>query len=125
MYKPRNVVPISAGMTVSDPGDFTISVGGVPFRFRMGPDGGSTMIGPARLIDFPRAGIGDPLAKSPPESDECPDRGGRRGRRTKVKTFTIENGTNNIMIHASVKEAEAVPDSERFGNEAALGKLVV
>ncbi len=56
-------------------------------------------------------------------SDECPDRGGRRGRRTRVKTFTIENETNNITIHTSAKEADAVPDSERFGNEAALAKL--
>jgi len=37
-----------------------------------------------------------------------------------MKTFTIENETNNITIHASVKEAEAVPDSERFGSESAL-----
>src|SRR5579862_6038869 len=40
-----------------------------------------------------------------------------------MKTFTIENETNNITIHSSAKEAEAVPDSERFGNEAALAKL--
>jgi hypothetical protein len=40
-----------------------------------------------------------------------------------VRTFTIENATNNITIHASAKEAEAVHDSERFGNEAALTKL--
>jgi len=40
-----------------------------------------------------------------------------------MKTFTIENETNNIMIHGSAKEAEAVPNSERFGNEAALAKL--
>ena len=42
-----------------------------------------------------------------------------------MKTFTIENETNNITIHASAREAEAVPDSERFGNEAALTKLAV
>src|SRR5271170_5499294 len=40
-----------------------------------------------------------------------------------MKTFTIENETNNIMIHGSAKEAEAIPNSERFGNEAALAKL--
>src|SRR5580704_8401498 len=40
-----------------------------------------------------------------------------------MKTFTIENETNNITIHDSAKEADAVPDSERFSNEAALGKL--
>ncbi|MGA2714162.1 MAG: DUF3489 domain-containing protein [Bryobacteraceae bacterium] len=40
-----------------------------------------------------------------------------------MKTFTIENETNNITIHASAKEAEAVPNSERFSNEAALAKL--
>src|SRR5271170_3311185 len=40
-----------------------------------------------------------------------------------MKTFTIENETNNITIHASAKEAEAVPNSERFGNEAAPAKI--
>ena len=40
-----------------------------------------------------------------------------------MKNFTIENETNNITVHGSVKEAEAVPDSERFGTEAALAKL--
>src|SRR5271170_5058882 len=40
-----------------------------------------------------------------------------------MKTFTIENETNNIMIHGSAKEAEAVPNSERFSNQAALAKL--
>jgi hypothetical protein len=40
-----------------------------------------------------------------------------------MKTFTIENETNNIMIHASSKDAEVVPNSERFGTEAALAKL--
>jgi hypothetical protein len=45
-----------------------------------------------------------------------------RGER-KMKTFTIENETNNITLHASGKEAETVPDSERFTNEAALARL--
>ena len=40
-----------------------------------------------------------------------------------MKHFTIENETNNITIYASAKEADAVPDSERFGSEAALAKL--
>jgi hypothetical protein len=40
-----------------------------------------------------------------------------------VKTFTIENETNNIMVHGSAEEAEAVPNSERFSSEAALAKL--
>ena len=38
-----------------------------------------------------------------------------------MKTFTIENETNNITLHASVKEAESVPGAERFSTEAALG----
>jgi len=42
-----------------------------------------------------------------------------------MKTFTIENETNNITIHPSAKEADAVPNSERFGNETALAKLAV
>jgi hypothetical protein len=40
-----------------------------------------------------------------------------------MKNFTIENETNNITVHGSVKEAEAVANSERFSNEAALAKL--
>jgi hypothetical protein len=40
-----------------------------------------------------------------------------------MKTFTIENDTNNIILNASGKEAELVPDSERFNSEAALAKL--
>ena len=40
-----------------------------------------------------------------------------------MKNFTIENETNNIMIHGSAKEADAVPNTERFSNEAALVKL--
>jgi hypothetical protein len=40
-----------------------------------------------------------------------------------MKNFTIENETNNITVHGSAKEAEAVPDSERFSTEAALAKL--
>jgi hypothetical protein len=40
-----------------------------------------------------------------------------------MKTFTIENDSNNITVHASAKEAEVAPDSERFGNEAVLARL--
>ena len=40
-----------------------------------------------------------------------------------MKHFTIESETNNIMIHGSAKEADAVPNGERFSNEAALAKL--
>ena len=40
-----------------------------------------------------------------------------------MKNFTIENESYNNTIHASAKEAEAVPNSERFGSEAALAKL--
>ncbi len=40
-----------------------------------------------------------------------------------MKTFTIENETNNITIHATKLEAEMVSDAERFSNEAALAKL--
>jgi len=42
-----------------------------------------------------------------------------------MKTFTIENETSNITLHGSAKEAEAVPNSEHFSNEAALAKLAV
>ncbi len=40
-----------------------------------------------------------------------------------MKHFTIENETNNIMVHGSAKEADAVPNTERFSNEAALAKV--
>jgi len=40
-----------------------------------------------------------------------------------MKHFTIENDNNNITVYASAKKADAVPDSERFSNEAALAKL--
>jgi hypothetical protein len=40
-----------------------------------------------------------------------------------MKRFTIENETNNIMIHSSAKDADALPNTERFSNEAALAKL--
>jgi outer membrane biosynthesis protein TonB len=63
------------------------------------------------------------LAYVPEKSDQCDHAGRRRVRRTNMKCFTIENETNNITLHGSAKEAEAVPDSERFGTEATLGKL--
>src|ERR1700720_3739107 len=44
-------------------------------------------------------------------------------RRFKMKNFTIENETNNITIHTTVQDAEAVANAERFRNEAGLGKL--
>jgi hypothetical protein len=40
-----------------------------------------------------------------------------------MKHFTIENETNNITVHGSAKDAEAVPNTERFSSEAALLKL--
>jgi hypothetical protein len=39
-----------------------------------------------------------------------------------MKHFTIDT-ENNITIYASAKEADALPNSERFSNEAALTKL--
>jgi len=40
-----------------------------------------------------------------------------------MKYFTIENETNNITVHASAEQAEAVANAERFRNEGALAKL--
>ncbi len=40
-----------------------------------------------------------------------------------MKIFTIENETNNIIVHATTQEAEAVANAERFRNEAGLNKL--
>jgi Protein of unknown function (DUF3489) len=42
-----------------------------------------------------------------------------------MKHFTIDNETNNIMIHSSAKEADSLPNTERFSNEAALAKLAM
>jgi hypothetical protein len=40
-----------------------------------------------------------------------------------MKVFTIENGTNNITVHGTVQEAEAVENAECFRSEAGLEKL--
>jgi hypothetical protein len=40
-----------------------------------------------------------------------------------MKTFTIENETNDIVIRASAMEAEAVSNSEQFDSELTLAKL--
>ena len=40
-----------------------------------------------------------------------------------MRNFTIENDSNNITVHSSAKEADAVPNFERFGTETALAKL--
>ena len=40
-----------------------------------------------------------------------------------MKTFTIENETNNITVHPTVQDAEAVTNTVHFRNEAALLKL--
>jgi hypothetical protein len=40
-----------------------------------------------------------------------------------MKMFTIETETNNITVHATAKQAEAVPAAQRFSTEAGLAKL--
>ena len=40
-----------------------------------------------------------------------------------MKTFTIEDETNNITLHMTIQDAEAVSNAERFRNEAGLAKL--
>jgi hypothetical protein len=40
-----------------------------------------------------------------------------------MKNFTIENETNNIMVHGNAKDAEAIPNAQRFATEAQFGKL--
>ena len=40
-----------------------------------------------------------------------------------MKIFTIEAETNNIAVHATTQEAEAVANAERLRNEAGLNKL--
>jgi hypothetical protein len=41
----------------------------------------------------------------------------------KMKTFTIENETNNITLHPTIQEAEAVANAGCLRNEAGLAKL--
>jgi hypothetical protein len=40
-----------------------------------------------------------------------------------MKTYTIENETNNITVHPTAQDAESVANAERFRNEAGLTKL--
>jgi hypothetical protein len=40
-----------------------------------------------------------------------------------MKAFTIENETNNITLHATIQDAEAVANAELFRNEAGFAKL--
>ena len=40
-----------------------------------------------------------------------------------MKHFTIENETNNIMVHGSAKEAEAMANTQRLATKAQLSKL--
>jgi hypothetical protein len=40
-----------------------------------------------------------------------------------MKTYTIENETNNITVHATAQDAEAVANADCFRNEAGLAKL--
>ena len=40
-----------------------------------------------------------------------------------MKIFTIENETNNITVHGTTQDAEAVANAERFRNETGLNKL--
>jgi hypothetical protein len=44
-------------------------------------------------------------------------------RRFQMKNFTIENETNNIIVHANIQDAEAVANAERFRTEAQLARL--
>jgi hypothetical protein len=124
MYKPKNVVPIAAtDPAASDPGHVTISIGNTHLRFLADPNIGSTPIGPATLLAFPRADGSQELAIEGQVSDECPDRGRRRVRRISMKAFAIDNETNTITVHASMKEAETVPQAVHFISEDALSKL--
>jgi hypothetical protein len=42
-----------------------------------------------------------------------------------MEFYTIEDESNNVAVHSSAKEADAVRNSERFSNEAALARLAV
>jgi hypothetical protein len=40
-----------------------------------------------------------------------------------MKIYTIETETNNITVHTTVQEAEAIANADRFRNQAGLAKL--
>ncbi len=40
-----------------------------------------------------------------------------------MKTFTIENETNNIVAHTTKREAAAVPNADSFSSDAELTSL--
>lgn len=40
-----------------------------------------------------------------------------------MKTFTIENETNNITLHTSIQDAKAVPNAQPFRSEATLANI--
>ena len=40
-----------------------------------------------------------------------------------MKIFTIENETNNITVHATIQDAEAVANADNFRSESGLHKL--
>jgi hypothetical protein len=44
-------------------------------------------------------------------------------RRLKMKTFTIDDETNNITLHTTTQNFEAVTNGARFRNESGLAKL--
>src|SRR3954447_13640834 len=56
-------------------------------------------------------------------SDECGHRGHCRERIETMKIFTIDRETKNITLHASVQEAEAIPNAESFRTEAEFSQL--
>ncbi|MEP7084302.1 MAG: DUF3489 domain-containing protein [Betaproteobacteria bacterium] len=57
-------------------------------------------------------------------SDQCGHRGDYRKRTNKtMKTFTIDNDTNNITAHPTAQEAESVAGAECFATAAALAGL--
>jgi hypothetical protein len=43
----------------------------------------------------------------------------------KMEFYSIGDESNNVAVHSSAKEADAVRNSERFSNEAALARLAV
>src|ERR1700730_15709036 len=67
--------------------------------------------------------LNNPLASVPKRSDECDHRGSIRERNKTMKTFTIETETNNITLHATLEDAQAVLDSEQFGSAEDLAGL--
>jgi hypothetical protein len=67
--------------------------------------------------------VHNPLACVSNRSDECDHAARCSARSRKMKSFTIENETNNIAVHATKRDAAAVANTQSFGTSEELADL--